>query len=100
MVPAVWIEHTTYRLQGGCSTAELSRHISDLLHLSGPYLSEYLSGRRPAIITRRRAARLGPLPPIRKLDHVLRRRGIGPPRHQAWQQLAIRSNIAQETAHL
>src|SRR5437762_8181850 len=26
MVPAVWIEHTTYRLQGGCSTAELSRH--------------------------------------------------------------------------
>ena len=25
MVPAVWIEHTTYRLQGGCSTAELSR---------------------------------------------------------------------------
>src|SRR5690242_4632249 len=27
MVPAVWIEQTTYRLQGGCSTAELSRHI-------------------------------------------------------------------------
>ena len=26
MVPAVWIEQTTYRLQGGCSTAELSRH--------------------------------------------------------------------------
>jgi hypothetical protein len=26
LVPAVWIEHTTYRLQGGCSTAELSRH--------------------------------------------------------------------------
>jgi hypothetical protein len=26
-VPAVWIEQTTYRLQGGCSTAELSRHI-------------------------------------------------------------------------
>src|SRR5438105_2269277 len=25
-VPAVWIEQTTYRLQGGCSTAELSRH--------------------------------------------------------------------------
>src|SRR5437016_2004275 len=28
MVPAVWIEQTTYRLQGGCSTAELSRHIT------------------------------------------------------------------------
>src|SRR5712691_9666087 len=28
MVPAVWLEHTTYRLQGGCSTAELSRHLS------------------------------------------------------------------------
>ncbi len=27
LVPAVWIEQTTYRLQGGCSTAELSRHI-------------------------------------------------------------------------
>src|ERR1700676_4679872 len=26
LVPTVWIEHTTYRLQGGCSTAELSRH--------------------------------------------------------------------------
>ena len=26
LVPAVWIEQTTYRLQGGCSTAELSRH--------------------------------------------------------------------------
>ena len=25
-MPAVWIEQTTYRLQGGCSTAELSRH--------------------------------------------------------------------------
>jgi len=23
VVPAVWIEQTTYRLQGGCSTAEL-----------------------------------------------------------------------------
>ena len=25
MVPGVWIEQTTYRLQGGCSTTELTR---------------------------------------------------------------------------
>jgi hypothetical protein len=25
VVPDVWIEQTTYRLQGGCSTAELIR---------------------------------------------------------------------------
>ena len=35
MVPTVWIEQTTYRLQGGCSTTELCGHekqfISDIL---------------------------------------------------------------------
>ena len=60
MVPAVWIEHTTYRLQGGCSTAELSRHINYLLHLSGRHLSDDLSGRHRAIIALRRPGRLGP----------------------------------------
>jgi hypothetical protein len=27
MVPVVWIEQTTYRLQGGCSATELNGHI-------------------------------------------------------------------------
>ena len=31
MVPLVWIEQTTYRLQGGCSTTELKRPFSRLL---------------------------------------------------------------------
>ena len=31
LVPFVGIELTTYRLQGGCSTTELKRHISILL---------------------------------------------------------------------
>ncbi len=30
VVPIVWLEHTTYRLQGGCSTAELYRRMSYL----------------------------------------------------------------------
>ena len=29
VVPAVWIEQTTYRLQGGCSTTELNGHKLD-----------------------------------------------------------------------
>jgi hypothetical protein len=31
MVPLVGFELTTYRLQGGCSTPELKRHINSFL---------------------------------------------------------------------
>jgi hypothetical protein len=55
MVPHVWIEQTTCRLQGGCSTTDLMRHRPTARHrfsvparAPGQFLHGFLSELRPA----------------------------------------------------
>ena len=42
LVPPVWIEQTTCRLQGGCSTTELRRQESKLYSYTGPSIPAHI----------------------------------------------------------